>query len=197
MLLKERLMVWLTGLKTMILKADEIDDTVGDVMLDTSGEAVILAAARKVTPLTKAFEYLLATGNVQSTTGLGLMQAAGFSVVAGEISGVRFNFVFSPFDIRMESHRPSPFLPAREDQLLPFPGPFPLRPSRRLLHRNANDGRPETASRSLGLPLPRPHSRRNALRSPQPFGRLLRDRQQILSHRRHQEISQTVRPDSV
>ena len=77
-------MVWLTGLKLMILKADEIDDTVGDVMLNTSGEAVILAAARKVTPLTKAFEYLLATGNVQSQTGLGLMQAAGFSVVAGE-----------------------------------------------------------------------------------------------------------------
>ena len=83
MLLKERLMAWLTGLKMNIVKADQVDETVGSTMLNTSGEAVILGAARKVTPLTKAFEYLLATGNVVSQSGLGLMQAAGFSVVAG------------------------------------------------------------------------------------------------------------------
>jgi DNA-directed RNA polymerase I subunit RPA2 len=90
MLLKEKLMSWLTSLKMNIVKADQIDETVGETMTNSSGEAVILSAYRKVTPLTKAFEYLIATGNVQSQSGLGLMQASGFSVVAEKISFFRF-----------------------------------------------------------------------------------------------------------
>ena len=84
MLLKERLVGWLTGLKLNITRMDQTDETVAETFLESSGEGVIMAAARKVSPLTKPFEYLLATGNVVSQTGLGLMQASGFSVVAGE-----------------------------------------------------------------------------------------------------------------
>lgn len=52
--------------------------------------AAVLEAWKYSTNITRAMEYLLATGNLVSKSGLGLMQTVGLSVVADKLNFYRF-----------------------------------------------------------------------------------------------------------
>ncbi|XP_076461526.1 DNA-directed RNA polymerase I subunit RPA2-like [Babylonia areolata] len=84
MVLKEKLEVWLRGVRTVLDKA-----LTSKAQADLDAAAIVEACHRAPT-LTRGLEYLLATGNLVSHSGLGLMQAAGLSVVADKLNFYRF-----------------------------------------------------------------------------------------------------------
>ncbi|XP_067241642.1 DNA-directed RNA polymerase I subunit RPA2 [Chanodichthys erythropterus] len=82
MFLKERMAGWLVSVKYAM---DKRSEKLGALTGDT-----ITKIFNKATDLTKAFEYFLATGNLQSKTGLGLLQNTGLCVVADKLNFIRY-----------------------------------------------------------------------------------------------------------
>ncbi|KAK2177567.1 hypothetical protein NP493_591g01025 [Ridgeia piscesae] len=85
MVLKEKVESWLFTLRTRIeLNAKNKGP---EFILDEAG---ISSACRHSMDVTKSMEYFLATGNLVSRTGLGLMQVAGLTVVADKLNFFRY-----------------------------------------------------------------------------------------------------------
>ncbi|XDV50722.1 hypothetical protein PO909_019738 [Leuciscus waleckii] len=82
MFLKEKMAGWLVSFKRVLEKKSE---RLGE--LTTNGLTKIFNMA---TDLTSAFEYMLATGNLQSKTGLGMLQNTGLCVVADKLNYIRY-----------------------------------------------------------------------------------------------------------
>ncbi|CAH3126705.1 unnamed protein product [Pocillopora meandrina] len=84
MTLKEKLEVWLYSVRANIEKDMTKKQSYS---LNT---ASLLQAMSRSTNISHQMEYLLATGNLVSRSGLGLMQTTGFSVVADRLNFYRF-----------------------------------------------------------------------------------------------------------
>lgn len=82
-ILKERLQTWLFTLKTNIIKRSA-------ALAGTLTPSEVMNAAKKTYGLERGFENFLATGNVQSSSGLGLMQDKGLTIVAENINRMRY-----------------------------------------------------------------------------------------------------------
>ncbi|XP_064213291.1 DNA-directed RNA polymerase I subunit RPA2 [Tribolium castaneum] len=82
-LIKERLQGWLFGLKSNILKRSS-------TLTGHLSQTEILQAAKRSGGLENAFEMFLATGNITSSSGLGLMQDKGLTIVAENINRMRY-----------------------------------------------------------------------------------------------------------
>uniref|UniRef100_A0A4W4EDY0 DNA-directed RNA polymerase subunit beta n=1 Tax=Electrophorus electricus TaxID=8005 RepID=A0A4W4EDY0_ELEEL len=82
MFLKERMMSWLVSVK---LALDKRSHRVGGLTVDSLNRIFNMG-----TDVTKAFEYLLATGNLVSKTGLGMLQSSGLCVVADKLNFIRY-----------------------------------------------------------------------------------------------------------
>ncbi|XP_064598141.1 LOW QUALITY PROTEIN: DNA-directed RNA polymerase I subunit RPA2-like [Liolophura sinensis] len=85
MVLKEKIESWLHSLRTSIERTAKGKGTALDVNLGTISDA-----CRHGLEVTKPMEYLMATGNLVSRTGLGLMQATGLTVVADKLNFMRY-----------------------------------------------------------------------------------------------------------
>ncbi|KAL8613329.1 hypothetical protein ACOMHN_052569 [Nucella lapillus] len=84
MMLREKLEGWLILLKNLLIKTLQKS---GQAELDSG---VVVKACSSCPGVTRPLEYLLATGNLNSLSGLGLMQAAGLSVIADRLNFYRF-----------------------------------------------------------------------------------------------------------
>ncbi|KAG5831418.1 hypothetical protein ANANG_G00303520 [Anguilla anguilla] len=83
MFLKERMTAWLVSVKlSMDKRAHRIQNPI-----NAEGLTKMFNLG---TDLTKPFEYLLATGNLHSKTGLGMLQDSGLCVVADKLNFVRY-----------------------------------------------------------------------------------------------------------
>ncbi|EDV29396.1 uncharacterized protein TRIADDRAFT_51662 [Trichoplax adhaerens] len=83
MVLKEKLELWLSRVKNLILK----------YMAKTNDEKLenaIVRAANNGTNIPNQLEYFLATGNLVARADLGLMQVAGYVLVADRLNFMRF-----------------------------------------------------------------------------------------------------------
>ncbi|XP_068597291.1 DNA-directed RNA polymerase I subunit RPA2 [Brachionichthys hirsutus] len=83
MFLKERMASWLLSVKLCF------DRKPGRQSEEVSPESM-LKMFNMGTDLTKAFEYLLATGNLSSKSGLGMLQNTGLCVVADKLNFIRY-----------------------------------------------------------------------------------------------------------
>ncbi|XP_022087163.1 DNA-directed RNA polymerase I subunit RPA2-like [Acanthaster planci] len=85
MVLKEKMESWLQNVKLTILK--KANNSASNFILTKANLDNVL---KTVSDLTRPMEYLLATGNLVSKTGLGLMQTSGLTVVADKLNFMRF-----------------------------------------------------------------------------------------------------------
>ncbi|XP_059177244.1 DNA-directed RNA polymerase I subunit RPA2-like [Physella acuta] len=85
MVLKEKLELYLLGIKTLLIKAAKRKKKNFQI-----NAAEVREACKHVSPITRAMEYILSTGNLISRTGLGLMQSRGFSVIADKLNFFRY-----------------------------------------------------------------------------------------------------------
>uniref|UniRef100_A0A672GJQ9 DNA-directed RNA polymerase subunit beta n=1 Tax=Salarias fasciatus TaxID=181472 RepID=A0A672GJQ9_SALFA len=83
MFLKERMAAWLVSVKLSV-------DKRGSKLVSGWGAENMMRILNTGSDLTKAFEYLLATGNLNSRTGLGLLQNTGLCVVADKLNFIRY-----------------------------------------------------------------------------------------------------------
>ncbi|XP_061601035.1 DNA-directed RNA polymerase I subunit RPA2 [Cololabis saira] len=83
MFLKERLTAWLTSVKIAFTKR-------GAKLSGGWSDENVMKLLSMGTDLTKSFEYLLATGNLVSKTGLGMLQNTGLCVVADKLNFIRY-----------------------------------------------------------------------------------------------------------
>ncbi|XP_032099560.1 DNA-directed RNA polymerase I subunit RPA2 isoform X2 [Sapajus apella] len=83
MFLKEKLEGWLVSIKIAFDKKAQKTN----VSMNTDNLMKIFTMGLD---LTKPFEYLLATGNLRSKTGLGLLQESGLCVVADKLNFIRY-----------------------------------------------------------------------------------------------------------
>nr|XP_057929565.1 DNA-directed RNA polymerase I subunit RPA2 isoform X2 [Doryrhamphus excisus] len=83
MFLKERMLAWLVSVKLSF-------DKRGSRMNGGWSADNIMKIFNMGTDLTKSFEYLLATGNLSSKTGLGMLQNTGLCVVADKLNFIRY-----------------------------------------------------------------------------------------------------------
>ncbi|XP_076280843.1 RNA polymerase I subunit Rpl135 [Lasioglossum baleicum] len=83
--LKEKLYTWLTGLKMGILKRAR---SAGNRY--TLSVQEMLNIMKHTSSLESQMENFLATGNIRSATGLGLMQSSGLTIVAENINRMRY-----------------------------------------------------------------------------------------------------------
>lgn len=80
-ILKERLQNWLLTFKSNILKR---------ASTGSLSPSEVMNVAKRTGGLERGFENFLATGNVQSSSGLGLMQDKGLTIVAENINRMRY-----------------------------------------------------------------------------------------------------------
>mmetsp|Transcript_28191 Transcript_28191/g.73897 ORF Transcript_28191/g.73897 Transcript_28191/m.73897 type:complete len:1149 (-) Transcript_28191:67-3513(-) len=85
-LLKEQLQEYLYGMTKLI----EIDERVGKLDMSLADQTYIKKVLTRSVDIGKKLEYFMATGNVVSPTGLDLMQASGFTVVADKLNFFRY-----------------------------------------------------------------------------------------------------------
>ncbi|XP_033111134.1 DNA-directed RNA polymerase I subunit RPA2-like [Anneissia japonica] len=85
MVLKEKLENWLIGVRMNLEKAAKSKGETFKVDQKTMSDAMC-----HVSDLSRPMEYLISTGNLASKTGLGLMQAAGLTVVADKLNFMRY-----------------------------------------------------------------------------------------------------------
>lgn len=83
MFMKERLSAWLLTVKMAL-------DKRGHKLSSGWTSETMMKIFNMGTDLTKAFEYLLATGNLVSKTGLGMLQNTGLCVVADKLNFIRY-----------------------------------------------------------------------------------------------------------
>ncbi|KAK3108488.1 hypothetical protein FSP39_008990 [Pinctada imbricata] len=86
MVLKEKIENWLLSLKVSIIRTARTK-ALQEYHL---GNAELNAALRHTLDMTKSMEYLMATGNLVSKSGLGLMQQTGLTVVADKLNFFRY-----------------------------------------------------------------------------------------------------------
>lgn len=82
-LLKEKLQSWLTMLKIYMIRQSKTTTF-------TINQKEVMKAAKFAGGIEKAFENFLATGNIHSVTGLGLMQDKGLTIMAENINHMRY-----------------------------------------------------------------------------------------------------------
>lgn len=85
MVLKEKLQEWLQSIKALITRDLRTKKTV-----DLSDEAYFKNILNKTFDVGRKLEYLLATGNLVSPTGLDLKQTSGFTIVAEKLNYMRY-----------------------------------------------------------------------------------------------------------
>ncbi|KAL0246659.1 hypothetical protein GEMRC1_007870 [Eukaryota sp. GEM-RC1] len=85
--LKEQLSIWLSAIKNQIIREHTMKPQTFDIHDQLQFKKCI---DRSGCDLGRKFEYLLATGNIRSESGLDLMQQAGFSIVAERINQLRY-----------------------------------------------------------------------------------------------------------
>ncbi|XP_071812043.1 DNA-directed RNA polymerase I subunit RPA2-like isoform X2 [Apostichopus japonicus] len=85
--LKEKLEGWLTNFRYVIEKKTNANR---NQITHQVTPALINQCLKLTSGLTRPMEYFLATGNIVSPTGLGLMQTSGFSVVADKLNFMRY-----------------------------------------------------------------------------------------------------------
>ncbi|XP_043459915.1 DNA-directed RNA polymerase I subunit RPA2 [Prionailurus viverrinus] len=83
MFLKEKMEAWLVSIKIALDKRAQK----ANVSINTEN---LMKIFNMGTDLTKPFEYLLATGNLRSKTGLGFLQDSGLCVVADKLNFIRY-----------------------------------------------------------------------------------------------------------
>uniref|UniRef100_A0A3Q2Q067 DNA-directed RNA polymerase subunit beta n=1 Tax=Fundulus heteroclitus TaxID=8078 RepID=A0A3Q2Q067_FUNHE len=83
MFLKEKLTTWLTSVKLSF-------DKRGSRLSGGWSPENVIKMLNMGSDLTKPFEYLLATGNLHSKTGLGMLQNTGLAVVADKLNFIRY-----------------------------------------------------------------------------------------------------------
>uniref|UniRef100_A0A4W3IYD8 DNA-directed RNA polymerase subunit beta n=1 Tax=Callorhinchus milii TaxID=7868 RepID=A0A4W3IYD8_CALMI len=83
MFLKEKMTWWLQSIKFAMDKKNQK----GAFPMNSEN---LMKALSMVGDLTRPFEYLLATGNLHSKTGLGMLQDSGLCVVADKLNFVRY-----------------------------------------------------------------------------------------------------------
>uniref|UniRef100_A0A3B4BB91 DNA-directed RNA polymerase subunit beta n=1 Tax=Periophthalmus magnuspinnatus TaxID=409849 RepID=A0A3B4BB91_9GOBI len=83
MFMKERLSAWLVSVK---MAMDKRKNRLSSVWTSENMMKILNMGA----DVTKAFEYLLATGNLVSRTGLGMLQSTGLCVVADKLNFIRY-----------------------------------------------------------------------------------------------------------
>ncbi|XP_040034006.2 DNA-directed RNA polymerase I subunit RPA2 [Gasterosteus aculeatus] len=83
MFMKERLAAWLSSVKLSFEKR-------GKRLKGSINHEFVMKMFNMCTDISKSFEYLLATGNLVSKTGLGIMQNTGFCVVADKLNFIRY-----------------------------------------------------------------------------------------------------------
>ncbi|XP_047459799.1 DNA-directed RNA polymerase I subunit RPA2 [Mugil cephalus] len=83
MFLKEKMTAWLVSVKMALTKRGQ------RYSADCSAESM-MKIFNMGTDLTKPFEYLLATGNLSSKSGLGMLQNTGLCVVADKLNFIRY-----------------------------------------------------------------------------------------------------------
>uniref|UniRef100_A0A8C3AZX3 DNA-directed RNA polymerase subunit beta n=1 Tax=Cyclopterus lumpus TaxID=8103 RepID=A0A8C3AZX3_CYCLU len=83
MFMKERMSAWLMSVKLSF-------DKRGSRLAGGWNAENVMKIFNMGTDLTKPFEYLLATGNLTSKTGLGMMQNTGLCVVADKLNFIRY-----------------------------------------------------------------------------------------------------------
>lgn len=81
-IIKERLGKFLRSVQYNILKSANVEETFD--------HSTVLNAAKSSGGLGRGMEYFLATGTLISSTGLGLMQSTGLSIVAENINRMRY-----------------------------------------------------------------------------------------------------------
>uniref|UniRef100_X1YWB5 DNA-directed RNA polymerase subunit beta n=1 Tax=Capitella teleta TaxID=283909 RepID=X1YWB5_CAPTE len=86
MVLKDRLKTWLQSLKSVILKKVSMGKGVDMLTNPTS----FCECMRMTQDVTKAMEFLLATGNLATKSTLGLMQMKGLAVLADKLNFYRY-----------------------------------------------------------------------------------------------------------
>ncbi|XP_037533679.1 DNA-directed RNA polymerase I subunit RPA2 [Nematolebias whitei] len=83
MFLKERLTAWLVSVKLSFNKR-------GSKVTGSWSTENMIRMLNLGSDVTKSFEYLLATGNLHSKTGLGMLQSSGLCVVADKLNFIRY-----------------------------------------------------------------------------------------------------------
>uniref|UniRef100_A0A673SPR3 DNA-directed RNA polymerase subunit beta n=1 Tax=Suricata suricatta TaxID=37032 RepID=A0A673SPR3_SURSU len=83
MFLKEKMEAWLVSIKIALDKRAQK----ANVSINTEN---LMKIFNMGTDLTKPFEYLFATGNLRSKTGLGFLQDSGLCVVADKLNFIRY-----------------------------------------------------------------------------------------------------------
>lgn len=86
-IVKEKLGAWLWGLKAMIQKKEKTSTVDRPFEMNLS---TIMSCARLTGGLQAVLETFLATGNLSSHTGLGIMQAKGLTIMAENINRMRY-----------------------------------------------------------------------------------------------------------
>lgn len=83
-ILKDRLRTQLLFLKKLILKSIEING--GSTIDETEFSTIV----RKMSNISSSMEAFLATGNINTTANLGLMQSTGLVIQAENINRMRY-----------------------------------------------------------------------------------------------------------
>jgi DNA-directed RNA polymerase I subunit RPA2 len=86
--LKERLQDWQTRLKELLLK--DVEDKPSVSFDDPAVIEKAVVKACSFADIGKRMEYLLATGNLVSRSGMGLSQTSGFTIVAEKLNFLRY-----------------------------------------------------------------------------------------------------------
>ena len=86
--MKERLTDLLARLKENVLK--EVTDKPGTTFADPAFVERCMTKASAYVDVGKRMEYLLATGNLVSKSGMGLSQTSGFTIVAEKLNFLRY-----------------------------------------------------------------------------------------------------------
>lgn len=83
---KEQLQEFLYSLTRII----EIDERTGKMDMSLADDTYIKKVMRRTSDIGRRLEYFMATGNLVSPTGLDLMQATGFTIVADKLNFFRY-----------------------------------------------------------------------------------------------------------
>ncbi|XP_060104185.1 DNA-directed RNA polymerase I subunit RPA2 [Heteronotia binoei] len=104
MFIKEKMETWLQSVKIAFEKKAQKSN----ITINSESMMKIVGMG---TDLTRMFEYLLATGNLRSKTGLGMLQSSGLCVIADKLNFVRYLSHFRCV------HRGSDFLKMRTTEV--------------------------------------------------------------------------------
>ena len=82
--LSERLQQYLVSMKTIVQAIDARKPYLHEQRIS------MIEACKRESPITNSMEYFLATGNLVSKHGLGILQSSGFSIIADKLNYMRY-----------------------------------------------------------------------------------------------------------